>query len=142
MQPKEGRLQTAEHILAKTIENKVRDAMVVIAKFKENSGLVEFSTERDLRELDRDELQAKVNETIKKKLAVGANNLNRQEALDFDLSKIPESVDKIRIIEIEGFDKRPCRDPHVQNTAKIGNFIIQKVKRAGKNRYRFVFSVE
>jgi len=30
-------------------------------------------------------------------------------------------VKEIRIVEIEGFDKTPCKDPHVENTSQIGH---------------------
>jgi Ser-tRNA(Ala) deacylase AlaX len=51
-------------------------------------------------------------------------------------------VKKIRIVEIESFDKTPCKDPHVENTSEIGYFEILKVERKGKDRYRFVFTVK
>ena len=57
------------------------------------------------------------------------------------MKSIPDSVQEVRIVEIVGFDKRPCRDPHVQNTKEIGEFIITKPKRVGKDRYRFKFTV-
>ena len=49
---------------------------------------------------------------------------------------------EIRIVEIEGFDKTPCKDPHVENTSIIGHFEILKLKKTGKNHYRFVFRVK
>jgi len=51
-------------------------------------------------------------------------------------------VKEIRIVEIEGFDKTPCKDPHVENTSEIGYFEILKVKRTGKDHYKFVFKVK
>jgi misacylated tRNA(Ala) deacylase len=55
---------------------------------------------------------------------------------------LPPSVEKVRIVEIEGFDKTPCKDPHVEKTGEIGYFAILKVERVGKDRYRFVFKVK
>jgi Ser-tRNA(Ala) deacylase AlaX len=40
------------------------------------------------------------------------------------------------------FDKTPCKDPHVENTSQIGYFEILKVKKTGKNSYKFVFTVK
>lgn len=143
MKPNEGKLQTGEHIFARIIENKIPDAKVVIAKFdKENECSVDFSTSTDLRELALKDLERETNEIIKKELPVHKKIFKRKEIEgDFDLSKIPESVDEIRIVEIEGFDKRPCRDPHVDNTREIGYFAITKIKRVGKDRYRFLFEI-
>ena len=144
MKPNEGRLQTAEHILSRIIERKVSDARVVIAKFKEESGLLEMTTETDLREeLDLNEIQDGVCEIIRKELPVHKSTKKREEAeKEVDLSNIPSFVQDVRIVEIEDFDKRPCRDPHVNNTQEIGNFKILSLKRVGNNRYRFTFQVE
>ena len=143
MKPNEGRLQTGEHIFAKIVEEKVPDARVVIAKFdKENEGSLDVSTLQDLREINLEGLERETNEWIKKGMTVTQKIFKREEiAGEFDLGKIPESVTDIRIVEIEGFDRRPCRDPHVDNTREIGHFAIKKVERVGKDRYRFLFEV-
>ena len=143
MKPNQGRLQTGEHILARIIENKVSDAKVVIAKFdKENLGSVDFSTLTDLREINLEDLETQTNKIIKKELKINKKIFKREEIKDqFDLNKIPESVNEIRIVEIEGFDKRPCRDPHIDNTKEIGYFKIINIKKAGKDRYRFLFEI-
>jgi len=41
-------------------------------------------------------------------------------------------VKEIRIVEIEGFDKTPCKDPHVENTGEVGYFEIIKVEKLEK----------
>jgi Ser-tRNA(Ala) deacylase AlaX len=67
----------------------------------------------------------------------------REEAeKEFDLSKIPLSVNEVRIVEIKGFDRRPCKDPHVDNTKEIGYFKLTKIEKAGKDRYRIIFEVK
>ena len=143
MKLNEGRLQTAEHILARTLENKLPNAKFVIAKFQADSGLMEIATKEDLRKMDITELQASVNAVIKRKLKVSKYIVKREDAeKQFDLSRLPSSVKKIRIVEIEGFDKTPCKDPHVENTSEIGSLSITKVERAGKDRYRFTFRVD
>ena len=52
MKPNEGRLQTAEHILARTIEHNIPGSKFIISTFKENSGKIEVSANTDLREID------------------------------------------------------------------------------------------
>ncbi len=142
MKPNEGRLQTAEHILSHILETTIPDAKVVIAKCAENSGLLEISSVQDLRELDKMMLQAEVNLVVAKKLPVRKFLKSRVEAQrDFDLSRLPVSVREVRVVEIEGYDKTPCKDPHVENTSEIGEFTLQDVARVGKDRYRFVFQV-
>jgi len=143
MKPNEGRLQTAEHILSHILEIREPASKVVIAKFQEDSGLLEVISAEDLRLVDLATLQSDVNEVIGKHLAVKKCFQKRSEAeKQFDLSRLPVSVTKVRIVELEGFDKTPCKDPHVENTGEIGVFTLQNVKRVGKDRYRFNFKVE
>ena len=143
MKPNEGRLQTAEHILARTLEKKFQTAKFVISKFAENAGQMEISADKDLRKIDRETLEKEVNATIGKNLRVNKYLLDRKNAeKDFDLTRLPSSVRDIRIVEIEDFDKTPCKDPHVENTREIGFFEIVEVSKSGKDRYRFVFKVE
>ena len=143
MKPNEGRLQTAEHILARTIENAIPETDFIISTFKENSGKIEVTAEIDLRKIDHAKLQKDVNSIIQKNLQVKKYVMQREEAqTEFDLTRLPPSVKDIRIVEIEGFDKTPCKDPHVENTNQIGYFEIHKVKKTGKNNYRIVFKVK
>lgn len=143
MKPNEGRLQTAEHILARTLESKFSDAKFIIAKFDENYGRMEIATKEDLRKIDRAALQDDVNAVIRKNLRVSKCIVKRKDAeKEFSLARLPSSVTEVRIVEIEGFGKTPCKDPHVENTGEIGYFAILKVERVGKDRYRFVFEVK
>jgi misacylated tRNA(Ala) deacylase len=142
MKPNEGRLQTAEHILARTLESRLSDAKFIIAKFEENSGYLEIATKEDLRKVNRELLQDDENAIIERSLLVSKYILTREDAKkEFDLTRLPFSVRKVRIVEIEGFDKTPCKDPHVENTSEIGYFAVLSVERVGKDRYRFVFEV-
>ena len=115
MKPNEGRLQTGEHILARVVQNRVPDAKVAISRFdKEDEGSVDIISSTDLRQLQN--LEPAVNAIIKAGFRVDAREFAR-------------------------FDKRPCKDPHVDNTAKVERFILKKIERAGKDRYKFTFTV-
>lgn len=143
MKPNEGRLQTAEHILARIIEHTILNSKFIVSTFNENSGKIEVTAKTDLRKVDASKLQNDVNAIIQKNLKVNKYIMKREEAeTEFDLARLPSSVKDIRIVEIEGFDKTPCKDPHVENTSEIGYFEILKVERKGKDRYRFVFKVK
>jgi len=142
MKPNEGRLQTAEHILARTIEHTISSTKFIISTFDEDSGKIEVYAQTDLRKIDLAKLQSTVNEVIQKNLQVKKYIIQREEAeKEYDLIRLPISVKEIRIVEIEGFDKTPCKDPHVENTSEIGCFEILKVKRTGKDHYKIVFKV-
>ncbi len=142
LNPNEGRLQTAEHILARTVERKFPDSKFVIAKFEASYGRMEVSSKMDLRKIDREALGTEINAIIEKNLPVRKYLIGRIDAeKEFDLTRVPSSVRQVRIVEIERFDKTPCKDPHVENTSEIGRFEILKVEKAGRDRYRFVFHV-
>ena len=112
MKPNQGRLQTAEHILARTIEHTIPDTKFIISTFKEDSGKIEVSAKKDLRKVDLAKLQNDVNEVIQKNLKVKKYVIKREEAeTEFDLTRLPSSVKEIRIVEIEGFDKNPLQRP-------------------------------
>lgn len=143
MRPNEGRLQTAEHILSKTLEIAFSDAKVIIAAFAADSGRLEISTMSDPRKNGKAYFEQAVNAVIQRNLNVTRLFLNREEAeKEFDLSRLPEQVKEVRIVEIEGFDRTPCKDPHVENTCEVGFFTILKIERAGRDRYRFTFKVD
>ncbi len=143
MRPIEGRLQSAEHILAKTMEGKIDGLTVGISKFNEETGLLEISSKTDPRTLDLKAIEQEVNGVIGKNLRVNKTKMRREDAQrEMDLKKVPLSVKELTIIDFEGFDKRPCRDPHVNNTGEIGHFKIMRLEKVGLDRYRFVFRVE
>jgi alanyl-tRNA synthetase/misacylated tRNA(Ala) deacylase len=143
MKPNEGRLQTAEHILARTIEHTTPNSRFIISTFDEESGKIEVYSKTDLRRIDPSKLQNDVNMIIQKNLNVKKYFMQREDAeTEFDLTRLPSSVQEIRIVEIETFDKTPCKDPQVENTREIGYFEILKVKRTGKDRYRLTFKIE
>jgi misacylated tRNA(Ala) deacylase len=142
VRPEEGRLQTAEHILSRMLEELYPDAKVIIAAFGENKGRLEIGTKADPRKTEKTTFEQSINMVIQRNLHVNKYFLKREEAAkQFDLSRLPDQIERIRIVEIEGFDRTPCNDPHVDNTNEIGIFALAKVERAGKDRYRFLFSV-
>lgn len=142
MQPNEGRLQTAEHILNNIVEKMVLSYKMVICRFSAEQGILEVECMDDLTTFNRLEFQEKVNRVIAKNLPVKIYTLQREEAdKRFDLRRLPPTVKDIRIIDIEGFDARPCRDQHVSNTSEIGRFELNSVEKVGKTRYRFTYKV-
>jgi misacylated tRNA(Ala) deacylase len=66
----------------------------------------------------------------------------RAEALaDPDLIRtkanlIPESVDPIRVIDIEGLDKQADGGTHVRSTAEVGRVRVVKTESKGKANKR------
>jgi len=133
----EQRVLVLVGVYAVITKNRI-DIKAGISKFTEEGGILEVYTEEDMRKIDLSGLEKEVEEIVKKDLLVKKYILSRKEAESVvDLRKVPKDIKEIRIVDIEGFDKRPCRDEHADRTGEIGFLKILKVERAGKGRYRF-----
>ena len=88
------------------------------------------------------EVEAKLNTALQQDHAVHVSFLPRAEALsDPDLirtkvSLIPETVDPIRVIDIEGLDKQADGGTHVRSTAEVGTVRVVKTESKGKANKR------
>lgn len=111
---------------------------------KVTGGNMEVGTARMDFELDTigAEFGREVEEKLNAELAAGrpvhVSFLPRAEALgDPDLIRtkvnlIPESVDPIRVIDIEGLDKQADGGTHVRSTAEVGRVRVTKTENKGK----------
>jgi misacylated tRNA(Ala) deacylase len=84
------------------------------------------------------EVEEKLNAALSANAPVHVSFLPRAEALaDPELirtkvSLIPESVDPIRVIDIEGIDKQADGGTHVRSTAEVGHVRVAKTENKGK----------
>jgi misacylated tRNA(Ala) deacylase len=84
------------------------------------------------------EVEEKLNAELAKDRPVHVSFLPRAEALaDPDLIRtkvnlIPEHVDPIRVIDIEGLDKQADGGTHVRSTAEVGRVRVVKTESKGK----------
>ena len=84
------------------------------------------------------EVEAKLNEALAAGRPVNVLFLPRAEALaDPDLirtkvSLIPEAVDPIRVIDIEGIDRQADGGTHVRSTSEVGRVQVVKTDSKGK----------
>jgi misacylated tRNA(Ala) deacylase len=99
------------------------------------------------QEMARD-VEAKLNEELAKNRPVHVSFLPRAEALsDPDLIRtkvnlIPESVDPIRVIDIEGIDKQADGGTHVKSTGEVGTVRVVKTESKGKAFKRMRIQLE
>jgi len=88
------------------------------------------------------EVEQKLNAALRNDHPVHVSFVPRAEALsDPDLirtkvSLIPESVDPIRVIDIEGLDKQADGGTHVRSTAEVGHVRVVKTESKGKANKR------
>lgn len=104
-------------------------------------GRMDFELESISQEFGK-EVEAKLNEALARDVPVHVRFLPRAEALtDPDLirtkvSLIPESVDPIRVIDIEGIDKQADGGTHVRSTAEVGRVRVVKTESKGRANKR------
>jgi misacylated tRNA(Ala) deacylase len=98
-------------------------------------------------ELGRD-VEDKLNARLAEDRPVHVSFLPRSEAFaDPDLIRtkvnlIPESVDPIRVIDIEGIDKQADGGTHVRSTAEVGRVRVVKTESKGKANKRMRIQLE
>jgi misacylated tRNA(Ala) deacylase len=105
------------------------------------SARMDFELDGISQEFGR-EVQDKLNARLKEDHPVNVGFLPRAQALaDPDLirtkvSLIPDSVDPIRVIDIEGIDKQADGGTHVRSTGEIGSVRVVKTESKGKANKR------
>ena len=98
---------------------------------------MDFELEAMSAEFGR-EVEVKLNEALASDRPVRVLFLPRAEALaDPDLIRtnvnlIPESVDPIRMIDIEGVDRQADGGTHVRSTAEVGRVLVIKTESKGR----------
>jgi alanyl-tRNA synthetase len=104
---------------------------------------LDVKTSTDMEEIPLQYLENKVNSVIRENLPVKKKTHDRDSIpKDVDISMVPRSFQKIRLVSIGDFDTQPCINPHVDNTGQIGVYRLVEIRRIGKDTYRFVGTVE
>lgn len=94
------------------------------------------------------EVEAKLNGVLSENRPVRVLFMPREEALsDPDLIRtkvnlIPESVDPIRVIDIEGIDRQADGGTHVRSTGEVGRVLVTKTESKGKAFKRIRIALE
>lgn len=130
------RTHTALHALSGIVFRDY-DAKVTGGNMEPGVARMDFELETINAEFGR-EVEDKLNAELSADRSVHVGFLPRAEALaDPDLIRtkvnlIPESVDPIRVIEIEGLDKQADGGTHVRSTAEVGKVRVAKTENKGK----------
>jgi len=130
------RTHTALHALSGIV---FRDygAKVTGGNMEPGVARMDFELEAISQEFGR-EVEEKLNAALAEDHPVQVGFLPRAEALaDADLIRtkvnlIPEFVDPIRVIDIEGLDKQADGGTHVRSTAEVGRVRVAKTESKGK----------
>jgi misacylated tRNA(Ala) deacylase len=130
------RTHTALHALSAVIFRD-HDAKVTGGNMEPGVARMDFELEAIDAEFGR-RMEEVLNAELAADRPVHVSFIPRAEALaDTDLIRtkvnlIPESVDPIRVIEIEGLDKQADGGTHVRSTAEVGRIRVAKTENKGK----------
>ncbi len=134
------RTHTALHALSAVIWRDF-DAKVTGGNMEPGSARMDFELEAISVDFGR-EVAGVLNEELARDLPVYVHFLPREVALaDPDLIRtkvnlLPDFIDPIRVIEIEGLDKQADGGTHVRSTAEVGAVVVTKTESKGKANKR------
>lgn len=102
----------------------------------------------DLDEDDVEDLEAEVNSLIEEAHSVEIYEEEREELQRriederVNLKLLPDSIDILRVVDIDGEDICPCAGTHVRNTEEIKGVQITDVENKGKNTQRIYYELK
>lgn len=140
------RTHTAMHILCGVIW---RDygASVTGGDMKPLKGRMDFEFEHMGKELVQ-EIEEKINREVQAARHVRTDILPRAEAFQIPdlirtkINLLPEHIEEVRVVEIEGLDLQADGGTHVENTREVGPIKIVDYKSKGAINKRIVISLQ
>jgi len=140
------RTHTAMHILCGVIW---RDygASVTGGNMKPGQGRMDFEFAAMKKELV-EEIQQRINTEVEAARPIRTTFLSREEAFKIPdlirtkINLLPEHIQEVRIVEIEGLDLQADGGTHVANTSEVGPIHIVDYKSKGAINKRLVVELE
>jgi misacylated tRNA(Ala) deacylase len=140
------RTHTAMHILCGVI---FRDygALVTGGDMEPLKGRMDFEFETMRRELV-DAIEEAVNCEVEADRPVKVKILPRQEAFQIPdlirtkINLLPEGIEQVRVVEIEGLDLQADGGTHVRSTAEVGRIRVVDYKSKGKINKRIYVELD
>jgi misacylated tRNA(Ala) deacylase len=139
------RMHTAQHVLSRVVLDEY-GAETAGNQVYEDRSRIDFEPAN----FDADDIafiEERTNEVIERGLSVTKENRPREQveanvtegrAL---LDLIPDSVDPLRVVEIEGFDMCPCGGTHVDSLDEIGRVEVIEDTSKGADVHRIEFEL-
>jgi misacylated tRNA(Ala) deacylase len=140
------RTHTALHVLCGVVW---RDygASVTGGNMQPGSGRMDFEFERMQKELVA-EIEESINLEVKAGRPIKIDILPREEAFQIPdlirtkINLLPEGINKVRTVEIEGLDLQADGGTHVANTSEVGTIKITDYKSKGRINKRLMIELE
>ena len=140
------RMHTAQHVVSRVVLDDY-GAETAGNQIHADRSRIDFEpadfTEEDVRDIEQ-----RANEAIERDLAVTKAERPRdevEERVDEGrslLDLIPDHVDPLRVVEVDGFDYCPCGGTHVDSLGDIGRVRITNRESKGEDTERIEFVLE
>ncbi|WP_336831487.1 hypothetical protein [Staphylococcus pseudoxylosus] len=108
---------------------------------------IAFSEDCLPKQLDKEQLKNKIEDLITHEIPVNIKYAKRKDIYENNelirtyTNLIPEQINTIRLIEIEGIDKQACAGTHVSNIKEIGSFQVEQLKNKGRLKKRIKVAI-
>ncbi|MGB3225574.1 MAG: hypothetical protein WBB23_22485 [Desulforhopalus sp.] len=117
------RMHSAEHILNQVMVKKFSCGRCFSAHVNKKKSKCDYHFDRALTDAEAKEVETAVNKAISAKLSVTEEIVSIEEAnQNFNLTRLPDGIETVRIVNIGDYDSCPCIGEHVDNTDEIGEF--------------------
>lgn len=138
------RYHSALHVLVGTVYH-LFSAKVTGGAIYPDRARMDFTLE-DLGKEKIATIEAETNRVIQENRRILVRFMSREEFASADLVRlardlVPRDVERIRVIEIEGFDAQADGGTHVANTREIGRLVITRTDNKGKFNRRLEISL-
>ena len=138
------RYHTAQHLLSAVLLDEY-DARTTGNQLYSDRARIDVAYDR-FEQSDLEAIEDRINEYVEEDRSVSWETVERAQAeadLDPDrtrLDLLPDSIESVRIVTIEGVDRTACAGTHVARTGEIGQFSItgRETKGSEEERVRFV----
>lgn len=136
------RMHSAEHILNQSMVRKFDCGRCFSAHVNKKKSKCDYHFDRALTDDEVKEVETAVNKAISAHLDITEEIVSLEQAdRDFNLTRLPDGVETVRIVRIGDYDTCPCIGEHVDNTAEIGEFqMISQNFTDGVLRIRYKLS--
>jgi misacylated tRNA(Ala) deacylase len=133
------RMHSAEHILNQVMVRKFNCGRCFSAHVNKKKSKCDYHFDRALTDDEVTEIEASVNKVIFAILDVTEEMVSLEVAnRNFNLTRLPDGIETVRIVNIGDYDSCPCIGEHVDNTYEIFVFhIISQGFNDGVLRIRY-----
>jgi len=139
------RMHTAQHVVSRIVFEKY-GAHTAGNQIHAKYSHIDFSP-ANFKADDIPKIEDEANRIIQQAIPVTIEVINRGDLEQImgpdrsDLTRLPSSVEKVRIVKIGKFDAYPCAGTHVKSTKELVKLHITKRENKGKDQIRITYEL-